>query len=102
MSTQDTKEEEENDKNNEGYFIILIPSEEKINFQGLNYKAKNMIDPSIIFKNRVDKNDETYLEEIVFKFKKKRKKRKKPTTKMNQANQLNMKLNFLKKNTYIK
>ena len=58
MSTQDTKEEEEeNDKNNEAYFIILIPSEEKINFQGLTYKAKNMIEPSIISKNRVDKND---------------------------------------------
>jgi hypothetical protein len=73
MSTQDTKEEEENDKNNEGYFIILIPSEEKINFQGLSYKAKNMLEPSIIFKNRVEKNDETFLEEIVFKFKKKKK-----------------------------
>ena len=44
MSTQDTKEEEENDKNNEAYLIILIPSEEKINFQGLDYKAKNMIE----------------------------------------------------------
>ena len=77
MSTQDTKEEEENDKNNEGYFIILIPSEEKINFQGLSYKAKNMLEPSIIFKNRVEKNDETFLEEIVFKFKKKKKKKKK-------------------------
>ena len=91
MSTQDTKEEEdekevqnsqedqkdeENDKNNEAYFLILIPSEEKIDFQGLSYKTKNMIDQSIIFKDRIEKDDKTYLEEIVFKFKNKRKKRK--------------------------
>ena len=77
MPTQDTKEEEEvNDKNNEEYFLILIPSEEKIDFQGLNYKTKNMIDQSIIFKDRIEKDVKTYLEEIVFKFKNKRKKRK--------------------------
>ena len=77
MSTQDTKEEEEeNDKNNEAYFLILIPSEEKIDFQGLSYKTKNMINPSIIFKDRIEKDDKTYLEEIVFKFKKKKRKKK--------------------------
>ena len=77
MWTLDTKEEEEeNDKNNEAYFLILIPSEEKIDFQGLNYKTKNMIDQSIIFKDRIEKDVKTYLEEIVFKFKNKRKKRK--------------------------
>ena len=77
MWTLDTKEEEEeNDKNNEAYFLILIPSEEKIDFQGLSYKTKNMIDQSIIFKDRIEKDVKTYLEEIVFKFKNKRKKRK--------------------------
>ena len=94
MSTQDTKEEEDekevqnsqenlegeendknDDKNNEAYFLILIPSEEKIDFQGLSCTKKNMIDPSIIFRNRVEKDDKTYLEEIVFKFKKKKKKK---------------------------
>ena len=94
MSTQDTKEEEDekevqnsqkiqkgeendknNDKENEAYFLILIPSKEKIDFQGLNYKTKNMIDPLIIFRDRVEKDDKTYLEEIVFKFKKKKKKK---------------------------
>ena len=94
MSTQDTKEKEDekevqnsqenqkdeendknNDKNNEAYFLILIPSEEKIDFQGLSYKTKNMINPSIIFKDRIEKDDKTYLEEIVFKFKKKKKKK---------------------------
>ena len=34
-----------------------------------------MIDPSIIFRDRVEKDDKTYLEEIVFKFKKKKKKK---------------------------
>ena len=95
MSTQDTKEEEDekevqnsqenregeendknDDKNNEAYFLILIPSEEKIDFQGLSYKTKNMINPSIIFKDRIEKDDKTYLEEIVFKFKKKKRKKK--------------------------
>ena len=94
MSTQDTKEEEDekevqnsqenregeendknDDKNNEAYFLILIPSEEKIDFQGLSCTKKNMIDPSIIFRDRVEKDDKTYLEEIVFKFKKKKKKK---------------------------
>ena len=76
MSIQDTKEEEGNDKNNEEYFLILIPSEEKIDFQGLSYKTKNMINPSIIFKDRIEKDDKTYLEEIVFMFKKKKRKKK--------------------------
>jgi hypothetical protein len=59
MSTQDTKEEEDekevqnsqenlegeendknDDKNNEAYFLILIPSEEKIDFQGLSCTKK--------------------------------------------------------------
>ena len=92
MSNQDTKKgddeeevqnskkdqkDEENDKNDEGYFLILKPNEEKIDFQGLNYKSKNKIMPPIIFKNRVEKGDETSLEEIVFKFKKKKKKEEK-------------------------
>lgn len=98
--SNDEENDENNDKNNEAYFLILIPSEEKIDFQGLSYKTKNMINPSIIFKDRIEKDDKTYLEEIVFKFKKKKRK-KRPTTKMNQENQLNMQLYILKKNTYI-
>ena len=74
--SNDEENDENNDKNNEAYFLILIPSEEKIDFQGLSYKTKNMINPSIIFKDRIEKDDKTYLEEIVFKFKKKKRKKK--------------------------
>ena len=88
MSTQGTKKEDEeepiskedqndeaNEKNNEVYFLILIPSEEKLDFQGKDYDTKNMINPSIIYKNKVETGDETYLEEIIFKATKKKKKK---------------------------
>lgn len=76
----------QNDKSNnkeDAYFLILRPSEEKIDFTGLNYETKNKIEPKIAFKNRVDKEDKTYLEEIVFKFKKKVKKKEKVKDKKN-------------------
>ena len=57
------------------YFIIIRSSEEKMDFTNLNYETKNKITPLIAFKKRIDKEDNTYLEEIVFKFKKKRKKK---------------------------
>ena len=57
------------------YFLLLRPSEEEIDFTGLNYQTKNNIEPMIAFKKKIDnKEDKTYLEEIVFKFKKKAKK----------------------------
>jgi hypothetical protein len=55
--------------------MILRPSEEKIDFTGLNYETRNKITPLIAFKNRIEKEDKTYIEEIVFKFKKKPKKK---------------------------
>ena len=61
----------------EAYFLILRPSEEKIDFTGLNYESKNKIEPKIAYQNRVEKEDKTFLEEIVFKFMKKVKKREK-------------------------
>ena len=58
------------------YFLIQRPSEEKIDFTGLNYETKNKID-----NKKINKGDETYLEEIVFKFKKKQKKKEKDKSK---------------------
>ena len=91
MNTQETNEQitkeevsQKNSQNNEvdtkdkdAYILILRPSEEKIDFTGLDYETKNKIKPDIFFQNRVDKEDKTYLEEIIFKFKKKAKKKEK-------------------------
>ena len=74
-ATQGCINDDSNDKNKEVYFLILRPSEEKIDFTGLNYETKNKIELSIIFNKKINKGDETYLEEIVFKFKKKQKKK---------------------------
>ena len=71
ISSQDGQNDETNDNDKDVYFLILWPSEEKIDFTGLNYETKNIIEPKIIFQKRIDKGNETYLEEIVFKFKKK-------------------------------
>ena len=71
ISTQDGQNDESNGNDKDVYFLILRPSEEKIDFTGLNYETKNKIEPKIFFQNRVDKEDKTYLEEIIFKFKKK-------------------------------
>ena len=57
-------------KNEDAYFIIIIPREEKIDFVGLNYQTQNKINPIIIYKKTIEKEDKTYIEEIVFKFKK--------------------------------
>ena len=70
-----TTQENEEAKNKDVHFLILRPSEEKIDFEGLNYETKNKIKPEIAFKKRVEKEDGTYLEQIVFKFKKKSKKK---------------------------
>ena len=97
MTSQETFGEEINDKNKDAYILILRPSEEKIDFTGLNYESKNKIEPKIAFQKRIDKEDGTYLEEIVFKFKIKSKKKEK----MDQVNLLNMQYNFLKEITHI-
>ena len=69
--------DDSNDKNKDAFFIIIRTSEEKIDFKGLNYETENKIKPSIIFNKIIDKEDKTYLEEIVFKIKKKTKKKEK-------------------------
>jgi hypothetical protein len=70
-----TTQENEEANNKDVHFLILRPSEEKIDFEGLKYETKNKIDPKIAFKKNIDKEDGTYLEQIVFKFKKKSKKK---------------------------
>ena len=57
------------------YFIILNPSEEKLDFRTLNFSS--VITPSIIFNKNVKKENEKQVEEIVFKFKIKKKKKDK-------------------------
>ena len=54
-------------KENVVYFILLLPSEEKIDFKKVEFKSD--IIPKIIHHKSIQKEN-TYLEEIVFKFKK--------------------------------
>ena len=61
------------EKDNDVYFIILIPSEEKFDFKSMKFIAG--ISPSIIFYKTIDKGNGAQLEEIIFKFKRKKKKK---------------------------
>ena len=70
-----SQKDDSNENNKDVYFVIIRPSEEKIDFTGLNYETENKIEPIIVFNKTIDKEDKTYLEEIVFKFKKKGKKK---------------------------
>lgn len=72
LSIMDNHNEESNDKNKDVFILILKPSEKKIDFKGLNYETKNNIEPIIVFQKRINKENGTYLEEIVFKFEKKK------------------------------
>jgi len=71
------QEEEGNSESKEKdiYFIILVSSEEKIDFKKLKFVAG--ITPSNIYDKYIDKGNGNQLEEIVFKIKKKGKKNKK-------------------------
>ena len=69
----DQNDDDYNDNEKDAYFLILKPSEEKIDFASLKYEAENIIDPSIIFPKPIDKEDETYPGVLVFKFKRKKK-----------------------------
>ena len=71
----DQNDDDYNDIEKDAYFLILKPSEEKIDFASLKYEAENINDPSIIFPKPKDKEDETYPGVLVFKFKRKKKKR---------------------------
>ncbi len=75
QSTQREKNAESNNKDRDVYFIILRPSEEKIDFKNLKFISK--ISPTIIFNKNIEKEKGSFLEEFVFKFKKKNKKKKK-------------------------
>ena len=61
MNPQDNKPD-----NKEIYLFILIPSEEKINFQKIKYESE--IIPKIILSENIIKEDGSYLVEIIFKF----------------------------------
>ena len=61
-------------KNKDAYFIIVRNSKEKIDFSDLKYQTDNKIEPIIIYKNTINKEDKSFLEEIDFKFKKRLKK----------------------------
>ena len=71
MTNQEVSQQKEKDK--DIYFIILNPidREEKIDFTKLKY-VSNIV-PSIIYQNTME---ELKLEEIVFKFQRKKKKNK--------------------------
>ena len=61
--------------NEDAYFIIVMDSKEKIKFKGLNYETDNKIEPIIIYENQIDKENKSFLEGIVFRFKLKSKKK---------------------------
>ena len=66
-SNIETNTNESKNEDNEVYFIVLIPSEEKIDFN--NLKLKSDIIPEIIHNKSIpkgNKGNESYLEEIVF------------------------------------
>ena len=63
-----------NDIEKEIYFILLIPSEEKINS---NFKFLSEINPQNIYKKKLEKGNGLYLEHNVFKLYIKKKEYKK-------------------------
>ena len=67
-------EDGSDDKNKDVYFIILIPSGVKVDFNALNYYSKNKIEPYIVLKNQINKHNGEFIEENVFKFAKRKKK----------------------------
>ena len=53
--------EDSSDKNKDAYFIMIMPSEEKIDFKGLNYQTQNKIKPSIIYNKTREKENKTFI-----------------------------------------
>ena len=78
-ATKDTeshyKNNESESKNKDVYFLILIPNEKNVDFSGLTYFTENKIEPSIVYKEKINQENGTFLDEIVFKFRKKEKKK---------------------------
>ena len=76
--TQSKKNENDSDskaKDKDVYFLILRPSEENFDIKGLKFLSN--ISPTIVYNKNIKKDNGTYIEEIVFKFKKKHKKNEK-------------------------
>ena len=76
MNSQGDQIEEVNDKEDKDddvYFLILMPSEENFDFQGKTFKSENILEPTIIYRHKVEKGNGTYLEELVFKGRKQKK-----------------------------
>ena len=69
---------------NEVFFIILRPSEQQINFENLEFLSD--VTPEHFFNKTITKGDKSFLEEIVFKFKKPRKEKEKGKKKSSSNN----------------
>ena len=68
----------------EVFFIILRPSEQQINFENLEFLSD--VTPEHFFNKTITKGDKSFLEEIVFKFKKPRKEKEKGKKKSSSNN----------------
>ena len=71
-----SQKDDSEDPNKDTYVIIVVKSLDKINFQELYYETDNKIKPSLIFQESMELKDKSFLQEIVFKLKKRQKKRK--------------------------
>ena len=69
---------------NEVFFIILRPSEQQINFENLEFLSD--VTPEHFFNKTITKGDKSFLEEIVFKFKKPIKEKEKGKKKKSSSN----------------
>ena len=68
----------------EVFFIILRPSEQQINFENLEFLSD--ITPEIFYNKPIKKEDKSFLEEIVFKFKRPTKEKEKGKKKKSSYN----------------
>ena len=68
----------------EVFFIILRPSEQQINFENLEFLSN--ITPEIFYNKPIKKEDKSFLEEIVFKFKRPTKEKEKGKKKKSSSN----------------
>ena len=90
MNSQGDQIEEVNDKEDKDddvYFLILMPSEENFDFQGKTFKSENILEPTIIYRHKVEKEMVHISKSWYSRGASKRKATKK---RMNQKNQLNI------------
>ena len=69
-----SQKDDSEDPNKDTYVIIVVKSLDKIDFQELYYETDNKIKPSLIFQESMELKDKSFLQEIVFKLKKRQKK----------------------------